>query len=200
MWWKSDALPEVPAHTKLPSPSSGTPPRENRPGCGATRARLLNGWSAWGCRHRDSTGRRTTNGCRTASTPVQSSSSTESATPNSSVTSASSGRCGGVGNRLLQPDPRNSAQHVGPRNLGAPHRRLSTGDGRTLRDAPRPWRLRTPVSALGPRVRLRYGGGGFFSVGSIAWTGSLSHNDYDNNVARLTTNVLRRFRDPEPLK
>jgi N,N-dimethylformamidase len=45
-----------------------------------------------------------------------------------------------------------------------------------------------------------HGGGGFFSVGSIAWTGSLSHNDYDNNVARLTTNVLRRFRDPEPLK
>lgn len=44
------------------------------------------------------------------------------------------------------------------------------------------------------------GGGGFFSVGSIAWTGSLSHNGYDNNIARLTANVLRRFRDAEPLK
>ncbi len=44
------------------------------------------------------------------------------------------------------------------------------------------------------------GGGGFFSVGSIAWTASLSHHGYDNNVARLTTNVLRRFRDAEPLK
>lgn len=44
------------------------------------------------------------------------------------------------------------------------------------------------------------GGGGFFSVGSIAWTGSLSHNGYDNNIARLTTNVLRRFQDAEPLK
>ncbi|WP_051276847.1 N,N-dimethylformamidase beta subunit family domain-containing protein [Marmoricola sp. URHB0036] len=44
------------------------------------------------------------------------------------------------------------------------------------------------------------GGGGFFSVGSIAWTGSLSHNEYENNIARLTTNVLRRFRDAEPLK
>ena len=44
------------------------------------------------------------------------------------------------------------------------------------------------------------GGGGFFSVGSIAWTGSLSHNGYDNNIARLTTNVLRRFRAAEPLK
>lgn len=44
------------------------------------------------------------------------------------------------------------------------------------------------------------GGGGVFSVGSIAWTGSLSHNGYDNNIARLTSNVLRRFRDAEPLK
>ncbi|WP_082592813.1 N,N-dimethylformamidase beta subunit family domain-containing protein [Phycicoccus sp. Soil803] len=44
------------------------------------------------------------------------------------------------------------------------------------------------------------GGGGIFSVGSIAWTGSLSYNGYDNNIARLTSNVLTRFRDPEPLK
>jgi N,N-dimethylformamidase len=43
-------------------------------------------------------------------------------------------------------------------------------------------------------------GGGFFSVGSIAWTGSLAYTAYDNNIARVTTNVLRRFRDPEPLK
>lgn len=43
------------------------------------------------------------------------------------------------------------------------------------------------------------GGGGFFSVGSIAWTGSLSHCGYNNNIARITTNVLRRFRDPLPL-
>jgi len=36
-------------------------------------------------------------------------------------------------------------------------------------------------------------GGGVFSVGSIAWSGSLSHNNYDNNVSRITENVLRRF-------
>jgi N,N-dimethylformamidase len=36
-------------------------------------------------------------------------------------------------------------------------------------------------------------GGEVFSTGSIAWTGSLSHNGYDNNVSRLTANVLRRF-------
>lgn len=44
------------------------------------------------------------------------------------------------------------------------------------------------------------GGGGFFSTGSIAWTASLSHNDYQNNVATLTSNVLKRFREDEPLK
>ncbi len=43
------------------------------------------------------------------------------------------------------------------------------------------------------------GGGAVFSTGSIAWTGSLSHNRYDNNVARITGNVLRRFMSPEPL-
>ncbi len=43
------------------------------------------------------------------------------------------------------------------------------------------------------------GGGAVFSTGSIAWTGSLSHNGYDNNVARITGNVLRRFVSPEPL-
>src|SRR5262249_10184480 len=42
-------------------------------------------------------------------------------------------------------------------------------------------------------------GGGVFSTGSIAWTGSLSHNEYRNNVSTITGNVLRRFMDPEPL-
>ncbi len=41
-------------------------------------------------------------------------------------------------------------------------------------------------------------GGAVFSVGSIAWCGSLSHNGYDNNVSRITENVLRRFVEPEP--
>lgn len=42
------------------------------------------------------------------------------------------------------------------------------------------------------------GGGAVFSVGSISWTGSLSHNGYDNNVSRITGNVLRRFLSGEP--
>ncbi len=40
--------------------------------------------------------------------------------------------------------------------------------------------------------------GAVFSVGSISWAGSLSHNNYDNNVSRVTGNVLRRFLDPAP--
>jgi len=35
--------------------------------------------------------------------------------------------------------------------------------------------------------------GAVFSVGSINWFSSLSHNDYENNVSRMTENVLRAF-------
>jgi N,N-dimethylformamidase len=42
-------------------------------------------------------------------------------------------------------------------------------------------------------------GGAVFSTGSIAWCCALSHNGYDNNVSRMTRNVLRRFMDPSPL-
>ena len=41
-------------------------------------------------------------------------------------------------------------------------------------------------------------GGAIFGVGSIAWCGSLSHNNYDNNVSRITANVLGRFIKEEP--
>ena len=44
------------------------------------------------------------------------------------------------------------------------------------------------------------GGGAVFSTGSIAWIGSLSWNGFDNNVAGVTANVLRRFLDPEPFQ
>ena len=42
------------------------------------------------------------------------------------------------------------------------------------------------------------GGGAVFSVGSIAWGGSLPHDGYENNVALISGNVLRRFLDPRP--
>lgn len=41
-------------------------------------------------------------------------------------------------------------------------------------------------------------GGAVFSAGSIAYAGSLAHNGYDNDIARLTRNVLERFLDPTP--
>jgi N,N-dimethylformamidase len=37
------------------------------------------------------------------------------------------------------------------------------------------------------------GGGAVFSVGSIAWGASLPHNGYDNNVSRVSANVITRF-------
>jgi N,N-dimethylformamidase len=36
-------------------------------------------------------------------------------------------------------------------------------------------------------------GGSVFSVGSKSWCASLSWNGYDNDIARVSTNVLRRF-------
>jgi N,N-dimethylformamidase len=57
---------------------------------------------------------------------------------------------------------------------------------------------------LNPNVRADMtffetpGGGAVFSVGSIAWGASLPCNQYDNNVSRLTGNVLKRFLADEP--
>lgn len=56
-----------------------------------------------------------------------------------------------------------------------------------------------------PRVRAdlavvsRPSGGAVFSTGSIAWSGALSYNDYDNPVSRIMSNVLARFLDERPL-
>ena len=37
-----------------------------------------------------------------------------------------------------------------------------------------------------------------FSTGSITWLGSLLENNTDNDVARITGNVIQRFLDPKP--
>jgi N,N-dimethylformamidase len=42
-------------------------------------------------------------------------------------------------------------------------------------------------------------GGAVFSVGSIAYCGSLSADNYNSSASRVTENVLRRFLSPEPL-
>lgn len=42
-------------------------------------------------------------------------------------------------------------------------------------------------------------GGAVFSVSSISWCSCLSHNNYTNNVSRITENVLRRFANDKPI-
>ncbi|WP_307786827.1 N,N-dimethylformamidase beta subunit family domain-containing protein [Mycolicibacterium mengxianglii] len=42
-------------------------------------------------------------------------------------------------------------------------------------------------------------GGGVWSFSSISYCGSLSHNNYDNNISKLTANVLNRFMVDGPL-
>jgi N,N-dimethylformamidase len=44
------------------------------------------------------------------------------------------------------------------------------------------------------------GGGAVFSTGSIAYAAALSWNVFDNDLCRLTTNVLRRFRQSTPFE
>ncbi|MFT5113579.1 MAG: N,N-dimethylformamidase [Parasphingorhabdus sp.] len=41
-------------------------------------------------------------------------------------------------------------------------------------------------------------GGAVFSTGSIAWSGSLSHDGYQNDIARISSNVIKRFLDDTP--
>lgn len=43
-------------------------------------------------------------------------------------------------------------------------------------------------------------GGAVFSSSSMAWCGSLSHNGYDDNVSRMTGNVLGRFAQDGPVE
>ena len=62
----------------------------------------------------------------------------------------------------------------------------------------------TPLELQGPQVRADMvffetpAGGAVFSTGSISYAGSLAHNGFDNDIARITGNVLRRFLDPRP--
>ena len=43
-------------------------------------------------------------------------------------------------------------------------------------------------------------GGAVFSTGSIGYAGALAHDGYDNDICKITTNVLRRFIDDTPFK
>ncbi|BFM14814.1 N,N-dimethylformamidase [Maricurvus nonylphenolicus] len=43
-------------------------------------------------------------------------------------------------------------------------------------------------------------GGAMFTVGSMTWCGSLSHNNYENDVSIMTQNVINRFIDSTPFE
>ena len=95
-------------------------------------------------------------------------------------------------------------------NLGTPAHALVLGSSRSHTDI----YLMTPEDMLDPTpdmtgtqntliradmVFFEVGdGGAVFSTGSIAWAGAMAWNNYDNEVARLTGNVLRRFATPTP--
>ena len=76
------------------------------------------------------------------------------------------------------------------------------GSGPTGLDRPRSpasCHFRTYRTSRKPRlIPIFPGGGAVFSVGSIAWSASLSHNKYANNVSRIAKNVVRRFLKDEP--
>jgi N,N-dimethylformamidase len=51
-----------------------------------------------------------------------------------------------------------------------------------------------PEIPAGDMLILEYPrGGAVFSAASVTWTGSLSHNRYENDVSRITENVIRQF-------
>ena len=43
-------------------------------------------------------------------------------------------------------------------------------------------------------------GGAVFSTGSISYAGALAVDNFDNDIARITDNVLNRFLDPAPFE
>jgi N,N-dimethylformamidase len=44
------------------------------------------------------------------------------------------------------------------------------------------------------------GGGAVFSTSSIAWAGAMAWNGYDNEISKITENVLRRFQNQVPFR
>ena len=52
--------------------------------------------------------------------------------------------------------------------------------------------LHCAITKSGPETKNN---GAVFSVGSIAWGGSMAWNKFQNNVSKITQNVLNRFLD-----
>ena len=96
-------------------------------------------------------------------------------------------------------------------NLGTPHHTVvlasSSGHGPSINpvieDHLQVGSHMRPENSPNVRADMIYfetpNNGAVFSVGSICWCASLSHNCYDNNVSRITKNVLDAFSTSEDL-
>jgi N,N-dimethylformamidase len=107
------------------------------------------------------------------------------------VTATTIGDFGALGGGVVGQEWDNAAGH----EFGPEHLILASSQDHTL------------VPALFGAVRPDYhadlvlvmrGPGAAFSVSSMAWCGSLGEADYDNDISRITLNVLQRFLDPTP--
>jgi len=70
----------------------------------------------------------------------------------------------------------------------------AAGIGRAYAALPPP-----PHRRVAEHVRPHLAAGAVWSASSIAYCGALSFNSYDNNISRLTRNVLDRFLRDEPV-
>ena len=96
------------------------------------------------------------------------------------------------------------------RALGTPSHALVVATASGFTDAYQPFTEEVMIidgkqgAATNPNMRADVvffdlpGGGAVFSAGSMCWCACLSQDRYDNALARITGNVLRRFRDPAP--
>jgi len=108
------------------------------------------------------------------------------------VTGTVIGDYGSLGGGVVGQEWDNAAGHT----FGAGHLILASSRDHTL--------IPPMFGALRPDyhadlVLYFNGAGTVFSVSSMAWAGALGHRDYDNDIARISQNVLRRFLDPAPL-
>jgi N,N-dimethylformamidase len=100
---------------------------------------------------------------------------------------------------------------IADRGLGTPPHALVVASSEELSDTyllvNEEVSINTPdmMGSMNPKIRsdlvfFETGqGGAVFAFSSMAWSGSLSHNGYDNNVSRLTGNILKRFAADAPL-
>ena len=107
------------------------------------------------------------------------------------VTGAIIGNFGAIGGGVVGQEWDNAAGH----QFGPEHLILGSSHDHTL-VPPLFGAVRPDYHA--DLVLYLHGRGAVFSVSSMAWCAALSHDNYANEIARITHNVLGRFLDPAP--